>query len=200
MRYGYARVSSTDQSLNLQIDALRKAECDRVFTDHGISGVDPNRPGLSDLMRIVQPGDTIIVWRLDRIGRSMRDLVDRMHALHRRGIGFVSLCESIDMDSAVGELILHLLIAISHFERRLIIERTRAGLAAAKARGVQLGRPPALNGEERCEALSLINAGLSIPETAAELSIGRSTLYRYIAELRSASCNQTPQGEIGLLM
>ncbi|KPM22447.1 hypothetical protein AAJ72_11130 [Citromicrobium sp. RCC1885] len=179
MRIGYARVSTSEQNIDLQIDALQAAGCNRIFEDH-ISGVKSDRPGLGEAFRALKPQDTLVVWRLDRLARSMRDLTDTIHSLHAREIGFHSICEHIDVGSAFGEFALHILSAVAHFERALIVERTRAGMAAAKARGVKFGRTPALSGEELQEALFLIRNGLSVPATARQLGIGRSTLYRYI--------------------
>lgn len=183
MRIGYARVSTEDQSIDLQIDALNRARCDRIFTDHGISGMAADRPGLLDALECLKLGDTLVVWRLDRLARSMRDLTDTIGGLHTRGIGFQSICEHIDVSSAFGEFVMHVLSAVAHFERALIIERTRAGMAAAKARGARFGRKPVLNEEELKEALFLIGKGMSVEATASQIGIGRSTLYRYIAKV-----------------
>jgi DNA invertase Pin-like site-specific DNA recombinase len=185
MQIGYARVSTSDQSLDLQIDALKRAGCERIFEDHGVSGVQAERPGLGQVFAQLGKGDTLIVWRLDRLARSMRDLVDMVTVLHQRGIVFRSLSEHIDIGSAFGEFALHVLGAAAHFERALIIERTRAGIAAAQERGVKFGRKPALNGEEFHEALFLIDGGLCVEKTARQLGIGRSTLYRYLADHRA---------------
>lgn len=184
MRLAYARVSSTDQSLNLQIDALKSAGYDEIFTDHGVSGIAYDRPGLSKALRKLKKGDTLIVWRLDRLARSMRELTDTVWTLHKRGIHFQSLCEHIDVSSAFGELILHVLSAIAHFERALIVERTRAGIQAAKERGVKFGRKPVFDGEELMEAMFLIDEGMSVEEVARQMSVGTSTMYRYAAQVR----------------
>ncbi len=135
-KVAYARVSTEDQSLNLQIDALKRVGFDKIFTDHGKSGVDK-----------------------DRLARSMREMTDTIWALHNRGIGFYSICKPIDVNSAFGEFTLHFLNAVAHFERTLIVERTRAGMAAAKEGGVKFRRKPALNGEELSEALFLMHKG-----------------------------------------
>lgn len=185
MRIGYARVSTADQSLSLQQDALAKAGYDLLFEDHGISGVAAERPNLNKALAMLSAGDTLIVWRLDRLARSMRELTDIVWSLHKRGIGFQSLCEHIDVGSAFGEFTLHILSAVAHFERALIVERTRAGMAAAKERGVKFGRKPALSGEELQEALFLIRQGMSVEDTADQMGIGRSTLYRYVKDFRT---------------
>jgi len=181
MLIGYARVSTGDQSLDLQTDALKRAGCARIFTDHGVSGIASDRPGLEDALAALGEGDTLVVWRLDRLARSMRDLTDLVFTLHRCRIAFRSLCEHIDVSSAFGEFVLHVLSAVAHFERALIVERTRAGMEAAKARGVKLGRPRRLDPRTFTDALSLINEGMSVEDAAAHVGVGRSTLYRAIA-------------------
>lgn len=179
MRIGYARVSTEEQSLNLQLDALKKAGCEIIFEDHGVSGVAATRPGLERALKRLTPGDTLVVWRLDRMARSMRDLMDTIDWLYSREIGFQSLCEHIDISSAFGELILHVMSAIVHFERRLIVERTRAGMAAARARGVRMGRCPVMDEHRAREALSLRAQGMAVRDIASGIGVGRSTLYRY---------------------
>ncbi|MEM8987401.1 MAG: recombinase family protein [Pseudomonadota bacterium] len=180
MRIAYARVSTDDQSLDLQINALKKAGYDRLFQDHGVSGVAEDRPGFFEALKTLKEGDTFIVWRLDRVARSNWELTDTVMSLHRNGIRFQSLCEHIDVSSPFGELILHVLSAIAHFERGLIVERTRAGMKAAKERGVQIGRKRALNGEQFLEARFLLNEGKRVSDVAKHMGIGRSTLYRYL--------------------
>ncbi|MEM8987295.1 MAG: recombinase family protein [Pseudomonadota bacterium] len=179
---GYARVSTGDQNLDLQRDALERAGCLAVYEDHGISGTVQNREGLTEAMAALKDGDTFVVWRLDRLARSMRDLTDTIQSLHNRGIAFKSLCEHIDVSSAFGEFVLHVLSAVAHFERALIVERTKAGMEAAKERGAKFGRTPALDGEAFMEALFLIKSGMSVESTALQIGVGRSTLYRYLAE------------------
>ena len=194
MRIGYARVSTCEQSLDLQIDALEKAGCATIFKDHGVSGVAPDRIGLSKAMETLVEGDTLVVWRLDRMARSMRDLIDTVDALHARKIGFQSLCEHIDIDSAFGELILHVLSSVVHFERRLIVERTRAGMEAARSRGASFGRRPAIDDETVREALQLKAQGMTVPAIAADIGVGRSTLYRYL----SCHASLSPDGALDL--
>ncbi len=181
MRIGYARVSTEEQSLDLQIDALTKAGCDQIFKDHGVSGVAPKRPGLEQALATLEPGDILVVWRLDRLARSMKDLLGTVQALHEREVGFQSICEHIDISSAFGELILHVLSAVVHFERRLIVERTEAGMRAAKARGVKFGRRRAIDEEMLLGAIEQRKTGVPIPEIALSLRVGRSTLYRCLA-------------------
>ncbi|QVQ36034.1 recombinase family protein [Pseudochrobactrum algeriensis] len=142
LKIGYARISTDMQRLDLQLDALTQAGCDRVFKDHGISGASTERPGLKQAMDMLQEGDTLIVWRLDRLGRSLVHLVEQVSALGKQGIEFRSLTESIDTSSSGGKLMFHLIAALAEFERSLISERTKAGMAAAKLRGKHVGRPP----------------------------------------------------------
>ncbi|CAG2162064.1 unnamed protein product [Oppiella nova] len=141
IKVGYARVSTDCQKMDLQFDALKQAGCDRIFTDHGISGASNERPGLQQAMDILQPGDTLIVWRLDRLGRSLVQLVEHVSSLGNQGIEFKSLTESIDTASPGGKLLFHMIAALAEFERSLISERTKAGMAAAKLRGKHIGRP-----------------------------------------------------------
>src|ERR671938_239242 len=140
MLIGYARISTDEQTLHLQRDALDKAGCERTFTDT-ISGATAERPGLSQALTFARPGDTLVVWRLDRLGRSLRQLIETVTDLEKRGIGFRSLTESIDTTSPGGRLVFHLFGALAEFERDLIRERTRAGLTAARARGRKGGHP-----------------------------------------------------------
>ena len=178
MRIGYARVSTDDQSLDLQLDALAEAGCDRIFKDHGVSGMETERDG--DALLSLNPGDTLVVWRLDRLGRSVFDLIDTLHWMQAREVAFFSICDGLNTGSVFGETIFIVASAFAHLERCYIIERTRAGMAAAKARGVKFGRRPALDGETFREALFLINQGMSVPEVATHVGVSRSTLYRYM--------------------
>lgn len=150
-RIGYARVSTDDQHLDLQINALNEANCDHIFTDQGISGKVSNRPGLKKVMASLKNGDTLIVWRLDRLGRSLVNLVEIINNLGKRGVEFQSLTENIDTSSSGGRLVFHILAALTEFERALISERTRAGMEAARLKGKQLGRPPKVKANERRE-------------------------------------------------
>src|SRR5262245_59819689 len=143
MLIGYARISTQDQTLNLQTDALKKAGCSQIFTDTA-SGVDSERPGLVKTISYLRPGDTLVVWRLDRLGRSLKHLIETIGDLQERGIGFRSIQENIDTTTSGGKLIFHVFGALAEFERDIIRERTKAGLAAARARGKQGGRPRVL--------------------------------------------------------
>jgi DNA invertase Pin-like site-specific DNA recombinase len=178
MRIGYARVSTHDQTLALQQDALTAAGCDRVFTDQGVSGSAIKRPGLDRALKALQSGDTLVVWKLDRLGRSLSHLVQLMTGFGERGIGFESLTEKIDTGSATGRLVLHIAAVFGEFERGLITERTKAGVAAAKRRGVQLGRKPSLTATQIAHARSLLEAGESPRRVAVTFRVCRTTLWR----------------------
>lgn len=141
MKIGYARISTEDQSLDLQRRALNDAGCAVFFEDMGLSGALASRPGLDQALNRLEAGDVLVVWKLDRLGRSLRHLVNLLEKLERRGVGFVSLTEAIDTTTPGGRLVFHVMAALGEFERSLIAERTRAGMQAAKARGVHVGRP-----------------------------------------------------------
>jgi DNA invertase Pin-like site-specific DNA recombinase len=158
MKIGYARVSTDEQNLSLQLDALKRAECTRIYTDQGISGSQFSRPGLDSVLARAKAGDTIVVWRLDRLGRSLTQLVDLIAYLGKQDIGFMSLTEAINTGSAGGLLMFHVMAALAEFERSLISERTRAGLQAARGRGAQLGRRCALDPAQSEHALRLLQS------------------------------------------
>ena len=180
MLIGYARVSTQDQTLNLQNDALEKAGCSKIFTDT-ISGAKTDRPGLEQALAYVRPGDTLVVWRLDRLGRSLKHLIETITALHDRGIGFKSITENIDTTTSGGKLVFHIFGALAEFERDIIRERTQAGLQAARARGKKGGRPKVLKDKKVAIAQALYNDKKnSVAEICKTLNISRSTLYRYI--------------------
>lgn len=180
MRVAYARVSTLDQSLNLQIDALEKRGFDTLFKDHGVSGVAASRPGLEGAFKALNAGDTLVVWRLDRLARSMYELADFLHTFKKNEIAFESICDGMDTSTAFGECMYMVAGAFAHLERCILIERTREGMAAAKARGAVFGRKPALSGEAFREARFLIRKGMSVTDTAHHIGVGRSTLYRYL--------------------
>jgi DNA invertase Pin-like site-specific DNA recombinase len=161
MKIGYARVSTFEQNLGLQIDALKLAGCEKIITDE-ISGSVADRPGLNKLKEIMRTGDTIVVWRLDRMGRSLKHLLEWINELKTLGVGFKSIQESIDTSNSTGQLIFHIFGALSEFERNLIRERTKAGLEAARARGKQGGRPQKLNKDKRELAVDLYR-GVKFP-------------------------------------
>ena len=181
MIIGYARVSTVDQDPALQLDALTAAGAERIFTDHGVSGSRASRPELDRLLEHARAGDVICVWKLDRIARSLRNLLDLVETLSERGIHLRSLTESIDTSSASGRLILSVFGALAEFERELIRERTTAGLAAARARGVKVGRREVVTAEQLAQARTLVAAGHSVGAVATTLGVGRSTLYRALA-------------------
>src|SRR4051795_8198611 len=144
MLIGYARVSTNEQNLDLQRDALNKAGCTEIYTDN-VSGTKATRPGLTEALSHLRSGDTLVVWRLDRLGRSLRHLIDTVTELQERGIGFKSVTESIDTTTSGGKLVFHIFGALAEFEREIIRERTQAGLQAARTRGKLGGRPKALS-------------------------------------------------------
>lgn len=177
---GYARVSTDGQTLDAQRDALRSAGCTRIFSDV-ISGATTARDGLATAMEALKRGDTLVVARLDRLGRSMPHLVNAVHELASRGIGFRSLAESIDTTSAAGRLVLHIFASLADFERDLIRERTREALAAKRRRGERVGRRPALTPARAQAAREMVASGQSPSHVARILNVGRSTLYRALA-------------------
>jgi DNA invertase Pin-like site-specific DNA recombinase len=182
--FGYARVSTTDQELNLQIDALLShgVEKRNLFCDK-ISGTREDRPGLAACNQVLKRGDTLVVWRLDRLGRSMRHLVNMIEDLKERGIGFRSISDGmIDTTSPSGELVLNIFSALAQFERRLIQERTKAGLAAARARGRTGGRPPLDRHHSKVILANKLfcDKSISIEDICDTLKISRTTLYRYV--------------------
>jgi len=182
MRIGYARVSTSDQSLNLQKDALQLAGCGQVFTDV-VSGVRAERLGLNAALQACRPGDILVVWKLDRLGRSLPDLVQTVRSLAERGVGFQSLQEQIDTTTAGGKLIFHIFASLAEFERDLIRERTKAGLAAARARGRLGGRPKGVDQKKQKAALALKKNGTySIREICEIVGISRNTYYKYTRE------------------
>ena len=184
MLVGYARVSTDEQNVSPQVDALKKAGCQRMFQDKG-SGAKSERPGLKEALEYLRKGDTLLVWRLDRLGRSLRHLIDTVKALEERGIGFRSLQESIDTTTSGGRLVFHIFGALAEFERSLIRERTRAGLAAARARGRRGGRPRALRGKKVELAYKLYDEKQhTVKEICQILDISKPTLY---AQLRQRS-------------
>jgi DNA invertase Pin-like site-specific DNA recombinase len=184
MSIGYARVSTIEQDLALQTDALRKAGCDNIFDDT-LSGATTQRPGLTEALTYVRKGDTLVVWRLDRLGRSLRHLIDVIADLEKRSIGFRSLQESIDTTISGGRLILQIFGALAEFERNLIRERTQAGLKAARIRGRLGGRPKALDAKKTELVYRLYDEKKhTIKEICRMLGISKPSLYAYLAQRR----------------
>ena len=180
MLIGYARVSTHDQNLDSQKDALHKSGCEKIFVDQ-ISGTVAARPGLEQAMEMLREGDTLVVWRLDRLGRSLKHLIELMGELEVRGVAFKSLQEAIDTSTPGGRLIFHVFGALAEFERNLIRERTRAGLAAARARGRKGGRKKSLNAQQRKVAVGLYKARTHlIKEICQIMGISKPTLYSYL--------------------
>lgn len=180
MKIGYARVSTVDQTPALQLDALNNAGCERVYTDQGLSGLATNRPALVECLASLAPGDVLTVWKLDRLGRSMPDLVNIVADLGKRGVGFRSLSEAIDSTTPHGTLLFHVMGGLAQFERALIVERTRAGLAAARLRGSIPGRRPLLTAEKIAHARKLLAAGEPPSAIRKTLGISKATFYRHI--------------------
>jgi DNA invertase Pin-like site-specific DNA recombinase len=182
MLIGYTRVSTIDQNLSLQKDALVKAGCEKFFEDV-ISGAKASRPGLDKIMTFARKGDVIVVWRLDRLGRSLKNLIELVNQFDEKGIGLQSLQESINTTTSAGKLIFHVFGALAEFERNLITERTTAGLAAARARGRHGGRPKALEPGKRKLAVELYNQKeYPINEICKMMGISKPTLYEYVKE------------------
>ena len=177
---GYARVSTTDQQAHLQVDALDRAGCYRVFTETA-SGARADRPVLEQLLDQLRPGDTLVVWKLDRLGRSLRHLVDTVTGLAERGIGFRSLQEAIDTTTPGGKLVFHVFAALAEFERDLIRERTSAGLAAARARGRHGGRPTVMTAHKLQVAHEMYASGqYTMAAIAKTLGVSRASIYRHL--------------------
>jgi len=186
MKVDYARVSTHDQNLLLQKDALKKAGCGKIFQDQ-VSGAKVERPGVQEAKAYAREGDTLVVWRLDRLGRSLKHLIETVTVLEERGVGFQSLQESIDTTTSGGRLVFHIFGALAEFERNLIRERTRAGLAAARARGRKGGRPKALDEKMTQLLYQLYNErNHTVKEICNILDISRSTLYAYLQRQEEA--------------
>lgn len=180
MKIGYARVSTLVQTVDLQTDALTQAECGKIFTDI-ISGAKAERKGLAEALSHLRPGDTLVVWRLDRLGRTLPHLIQTIDDLKARGIGFKSLTESIDTTTSAGQLIFHIFGALAEFERNLIRERTQAGLAAARSRGRVGGRRRVLDAKQIAQARTLYaDHSNSIEDICRTLKVSRTTLWRYL--------------------
>ncbi|QAU35152.1 recombinase family protein [Janthinobacterium sp. 17J80-10] len=177
-RIGYARVSTDDQNLDLQRDALKRASCSTIYEETA-SGKSAGRPELEQCRKALRPGDTLVVWRLDRLGRSLPDLVQIVADLEQGGVSFESLGEKIETGSAAGKLVFHVFAALAEFERNLIRERTYAGLAAARARGRAGGRKPKLDEKQIREIKRLItDPSISVSQIADRYKVSRTTIYK----------------------
>ncbi len=186
-KIGYARVSTLDQNLALQQDALKEAGCEQIFIEQ-MSGAVSDRPALREALDYARSGDTLIVWKLDRLARSMKQLIETIEKLRLRNIGFQSLTEAIDTTTAQGVLVFHMFSALAEFERALIRERTRAGLAAAKRAGRTGGRPPKLTEDDLDIARTLLaNPDILVADVADRLGVSPATLYRYLPAARTAN-------------
>jgi len=186
MLVGYARVSQNDQALDLQLDALHAAGAEKVFSDTA-SGSRQNRPGLQQALEFARVGDSLCVWRLDRLGRSLPHLIQLIQELERRGIGFKSITEAIDTETPGGRLCYNLFASLAEFEKNVLVERTRAGLQAARLRGRFGGRPRLMTAEKWNAARNLLNAGTPAREVATALGVSAPTLYRHFPASQRAA-------------
>jgi DNA invertase Pin-like site-specific DNA recombinase len=185
MLVGYARVSTQDQKPALQCDALKAAGCEKIFEEKA-SGAQRERPQLMAALAFMRDGDTLVVWKLDRLARSIRQLIETVEALEERGIGLRSITEAIDTTTSGGKLVFHIFAALAEFERSIIRERTSAGLAAARERGRIGGRPPALKDGDVAAAKALLaDPGITAKDVAKRLGVSLSTLYRYLPAARA---------------
>ena len=179
---GYARVSTTDQNPQLQLDALKAAGASRIFTDHGVSGSTTQRPELDACLDHLRGGDVLMVWKLDRLGRNTRHVLEAVEQLSSRGIGFRSLTEGLHTDGPMGKAMLTIMAAFAQLERDTMIERTRAGLAAAAANGRKGGRPRKVDDAHAARARGFREKGIAAADIAKMLGVSRATVYRYLAE------------------
>jgi Site-specific recombinases, DNA invertase Pin homologs len=179
MLIGYARVSTQDQNLDLQREALTNSGCKKIFEDK-VSGTRADRPGLTKTLEILREGDTLVVWKLDRLGRSVKQLVDLVETLHKRGIQFKSLTDSIDTGTSSGRFFFHVMASLAEMERELIVERTRAGLDIARQLGRKGGRKPKMTASKIESAKKLLNNGVPPKDVAKNLGVSIPTLYRWV--------------------
>jgi DNA invertase Pin-like site-specific DNA recombinase len=186
MLIGYARVSTQDQNPSLQTDALREAGCEKIFTEKA-SGASRERPQLKAALEYLRAGDTLVVWKLDRLARSLKQLVETVEGLEAQDIGFRSLTEAIDTTTPGGRLVFHIFAALAEFERSIIRERTMAGLAAARARGKLGGRPPSLTADSIAAAKAMLtDPDITMEDVARRLKVSPATLYRHLPGGRGA--------------
>lgn len=190
MKIGYARVSTQEQDLSLQLDALNKEGCEKIFQEKA-SGAQRDRPELKAALGYMRKGDTLVVWKLDRLARSMKQLIETIEAFQERGIGLKSLQDPIDTSSPSGKLVFHIFAALAEFERGVIRERTTAGLRAARERGRVGGRPPSLSAKDLQVAKAMLkDSDITVTAVAQRLNVATSTLYRHIPHARSASLEE----------
>ena len=186
MLVGYARVSTQDQNPQLQLDALKADGCEKIFVEKA-SGAQRDRPELSAAIDYARAGDTLVVWKLDRLARSLKQLIETIEGLEQREIGFRSLTEAIDTTTSGGRLVFHIFASLAEFERTIIRERTRAGLEAARSRGRTGGRPPALTDKDLTAAKAMLKDDtMTVEEIAKQLGVAPSTLYRHLPGGRGA--------------
>lgn len=182
MQIGYARISTKDQKLDLQTDALEKAGCEKIFTDVA-SGAKSTRPGLDEALNFARKKDVVVVWKLDRLGRSLKHLISTVNELSEREVGFESIEEKLDTTTASGKLLFHIFGALAEFERELIRERTNAGLKAARARGRNGGRPKSLSeADEKMVRKLMDDKTIPIKDICNQFNISRSTIYKYFPQ------------------
>jgi len=187
MKIGYARVSTQEQDLALQLDSLAKEGCEKIFQEKA-SGAQRDRPELKAALGYMRKGDTLVVWKIDRLARSMKQLIETIESFQERGIGLKSLQDPIDTSSPSGKLVFHIFAALAEFERGVIRERTTAGLQAARERGRVGGRPPALSAKDLQAAKAMLkDSDITVTAIARQLNVAPSTLYRHIPHARSAS-------------
>lgn len=179
MLVGYARVSTFDQSLDLQLSALNDVGCEKLYQDH-ISGTKTNRPGLNMALEVLRKNDTLVVWKLDRLGRTVKWLIDLVNQLHQKEIHFKSITDNVDTSSASGRFFFHVMASLAQMERELIAERTKAGLAAAKAQGRIGGRKRKMTQSKIESAKKLLASGVPPKDVAQDLGVSIPTLYRWI--------------------
>ena len=190
MKIGYARISTEEQNLDLQIDALNDERCDTIYTDEGMSGASIERNGLSQAISAIGEGDTLVVWKLDRLGRSLGFLCELIEQLKNKGADFRSLTDGIDTTTTGGKLVFHIMGALAEFERELIRERTKAGMESAKRRGKHIGRPPALSSAKILHMNELLNQNKTQSEVADLLGVSPNTVWRAIQKQKAFAQNE----------
>src|SRR3990167_6302000 len=188
MLVGYARVSTVDQNLELQLSALKEIGCEKLYQDH-ISGTKTNRPGLNMALEVLRKNDTLVVWKLDRLGRTVKGLIDLVNQLHQKEIHFKSITDNVDTSSTSGRFFFHVMASLAQMERELIAERTKAGLAAAKAQGRVGGRKRKMTQSKIESAKKLLASGVLPKDVAQNLGVSIPTLYRWIPASQMESVN-----------